>query len=186
LELDRAAIEHIRALKETDFELAYLAMLTREGLKPLSRWEKPLGERDLDALQQMGLQTRLLRRTVKTGKSLIEAIFGPAPACLDIYVDRFADSAAVRTERPARGNAEDPLSLGLQRLPDHPPAASGVRQDPPARRSLLTSPRQRTPGRTPATGASRQRTCPRPPRPPSKRAFRPKNRAEPPNRRKTS
>jgi len=29
LELDRAAIEHIRALKETDFELAYLAMLTR-------------------------------------------------------------------------------------------------------------------------------------------------------------
>ena len=80
MELDRAAIEYIRALKETDFELAYLAMLTREGLKPLSRWEKPLGERDLDALQQMGLQTRLLRRTVKTGKTLVEAIFSPAPA----------------------------------------------------------------------------------------------------------
>jgi len=102
LELDRAAIEHIRALKETDFELAYLAMLTREGLKPLSRWEKPLGERDLDALQQMGLQTRLLRRTVKTGKSLIEAIFGPAPACLDIYVDRFAERPVDKSPETVR------------------------------------------------------------------------------------
>jgi hypothetical protein len=89
VELDTAAIQHIRALKETDFELAYLAVLTCEGLKPLSRWEKPLSEQDLDGLQQMGLQTRLVRRTVQTGKSVVEALFGTSPACLQIYLDRF-------------------------------------------------------------------------------------------------
>jgi hypothetical protein len=90
VELDTAAIQHIRALKETDFELAYLALLTRAGLKPLSRWEKPLSEQDLDALQQMGLHTRLVRRTVQTGKGVVEAIFSPSPTCLQIYLDRFA------------------------------------------------------------------------------------------------
>jgi len=90
VELDTAVIQHIRALKETDFELAYLAALTCEGLKPLSRWEKPLSEQDLDALQQMGLQTRLVRRTVQTGKSVVEAVFSRRPARLQIYLDRFA------------------------------------------------------------------------------------------------
>jgi hypothetical protein len=102
VELDTAATQHIRALKETDFELAYLAVLTRNGLKPLSRWEKPLGERDLDALQQIGLQTRLVRRTVQTGKTVIEAIFSTSPTCLQLYLDRFAGRAVDKSPETVR------------------------------------------------------------------------------------
>jgi hypothetical protein len=99
LKLDLTVKEHLRELKRIDFELAYLALLTREGLKPLSRWEKPLDEASLDALQQMNLQTRLVRRTVKTGRSVVEGIFGRCPASLDVYVERFA-------ERPVDKSAE--------------------------------------------------------------------------------
>jgi hypothetical protein len=41
----------VRQLKEIDFELAYLATLTGEGLKPLSRWEKSLDDSVLELLQ---------------------------------------------------------------------------------------------------------------------------------------
>ena len=89
MEPDIAARAHLQALKEIDFELAYLAALTRDGLKPLSRWEKPLSEEGLDALQQIGLQTRLIRRTVQTGKHITEAIFGTFPEHLRMYATRF-------------------------------------------------------------------------------------------------
>ena len=102
MELDARTREHIRTLKRIDFELAYLALLTVEGLKPLSRWEKPLAEESLDALQQMGLQTRLVRRTVKDGKSVIEAVFGRTPAYLETYVDRFANRPVDKDPETAR------------------------------------------------------------------------------------
>jgi len=66
----------IKTLKETDFELAYLALLTCEGLKPLSRWEKPLDEQGLQLLQRMGLLTKQIQRTVKTGKLVSKLLFG--------------------------------------------------------------------------------------------------------------
>ncbi len=50
LDLDPAVRENIQVLKTIDFELAYLALLTRYGIKPMSRWEKPLDEPGFDAL----------------------------------------------------------------------------------------------------------------------------------------
>ena len=82
----------VRALKEIDFELAYLALLTREGLKPLSRWEKDIDQAGLASLQQMGLLTRQIRRTAKTGKQLVETIFSRSPACIGLYEERFRNS----------------------------------------------------------------------------------------------
>jgi len=91
-------------LKETDFELAYLAVLTRCGIKPLSRWEKPLDGRELLLLSGLGLLTRQLRRTVKTGREVVETIFSVSSGYLDAYERRFAgtpvskSAAAVRFE----------------------------------------------------------------------------------------
>jgi hypothetical protein len=82
----------VKALKEIDFELAYLALLTREGLKPLSRWEKPLDTGGLELLQQLGLLTKQIRRTVKTGKEIIETIFSRLPGYVSLYEQRFADT----------------------------------------------------------------------------------------------
>ena len=84
---------YLRALKEIDFELAYLAMLTREGIKPLSRWEKPLADEGLELLQRIGLLTKQVRRTVKTGREVIETIFSRTPAYLRLYEQTFGNTS---------------------------------------------------------------------------------------------
>ena len=81
----------INGLKRIDPELAYLAVLTAEGLKPLSRWEKPLDASDLNLLGELGLLTKQITRTVKTGRRIIETVFGRSAAPLDFYEKRFAD-----------------------------------------------------------------------------------------------
>jgi len=105
LELDSPKIKKcVKQLKEIDFELAYLALLTRQGLKSLSRWEKPLDNHGLGLLQQIGLLTKRISRTVKTGKQVTETIFSISPGYIQLYEKRFADTpidkspAAVRFE----------------------------------------------------------------------------------------
>jgi hypothetical protein len=82
----------ILALKEIDFELAYLVLLTFEGIKPLSRWEKPLDNSSLVLLQQLGLLTKQITRTVKIGKEVIETIFSRTPAYIQLYEERFGNT----------------------------------------------------------------------------------------------
>jgi hypothetical protein len=92
----------LRALKQIDLELAYLVLLTREGLKPLSRWEKSLDDGALGLLQQMGLLTKRIRRTVKTGQEVIETIFSRTPGSIRLYEQSFADTPidkSVATQR---------------------------------------------------------------------------------------
>jgi len=90
LDLDSPKIKNcLKQLKEIDFELAYLAALTCEGLKPLSRWEKPLDDRGRRFLQQMGLLTKQIQRTVKTGKLVSETIFSVSAGYIQLYEERF-------------------------------------------------------------------------------------------------
>ena len=79
----------LKALSQIDPELAYLAALTAHGLKPLSRWEKPLADHGLRHLAQLDLLTDQIRRTVKTGKEVIETIFSLATAYIQLYKQRF-------------------------------------------------------------------------------------------------
>ena len=93
---------NLRALKAIDFELTYLALLTHEGLKPLSRWEKPLDENGIELLHLIGLVTRQVRRKVKTGDEVIETIFSRSPACLELYEQRFASTAVDKSAETQR------------------------------------------------------------------------------------
>jgi hypothetical protein len=93
---------YIEALKEIDFELAYLAVLTYEGIKPLSRWEKPLGNDGLELLQRMGLFAKRIRRTVRTGKEIFETIFSRIPAYLQLYERHFGDKPIDKTAETKR------------------------------------------------------------------------------------
>lgn len=94
--------ESLQALKAIDFELAYLALLTLEGTKPLSRWEKPLGEEGQALLGRMGLLARSIRRTVKTGKQVIETVFSVSPAYAQIYEQRFANQPIDKSAETVR------------------------------------------------------------------------------------
>ena len=92
----------VRALKEIDLELAYLAVLTREGLKPLSRWEKSLTDGDLELLQRTGLITKQVRRTVKTGKEIVETIFSRTPAYIQLYEQAFGNTPIDKSPQTKR------------------------------------------------------------------------------------
>jgi hypothetical protein len=91
--------KNLFALKKIDFELAYLVALTREGLKPLSRWEKKLTKSNLELLQSTGLLTKQVRRTVKTGKEVIETIFSRAPVYIQLYEQAFGNTPIDKSPR---------------------------------------------------------------------------------------
>ena len=86
---DPATKASIRALKAVDFELAYLAALTTAGLKPMSRWEKSLGDAERQLLSRLGLHVRQVRRTVRRASAFNETIFAVTPGYLDIYTAHF-------------------------------------------------------------------------------------------------
>lgn len=92
----------IKSLKDIDFELAYLAALTCEGLKPLSRWEKPLDDNALMLLQQLDLLTERITRTVKIGKKITETIFSKTPAYIRLYQQRFANTPIDKSPQTQR------------------------------------------------------------------------------------
>ena len=92
----------ILSLKEIDLELAYLVLLTCEGIKPLSRWEKPLDDSSLALLQQMGLLTNQIKRTVKTGAEVIETIFSRTPGYIQLYEQRFANTPIDKSAQTQR------------------------------------------------------------------------------------
>jgi hypothetical protein len=87
-----------------EFELAYLAALTQAGLKPLSRWEGTFDSRAEDWLHALGLKTRVVERSVQSGRRVRELLLSPAERCLDQYARCF-DRAAV---------APDPASVRLE------------------------------------------------------------------------
>jgi hypothetical protein len=92
----------ILALKEIDFELVYLAILTCEGIKPLSRWEKPLDDSSLGLLQQMGLLTKQITRTVKTGAEVIETIFSRSHGYIQLCEQRFENTPVDKSAEAQR------------------------------------------------------------------------------------
>ena len=99
---DREIEAKIRALRAVDFDLAYLALLTREGIKPLSRWEKPIDDRPLTILRQMDLHAERIRRKVRSGKVFDETIFGRTAMHLEIYAEHFRDRPVDKSAETVR------------------------------------------------------------------------------------
>ena len=79
----------IALLKEYDFQLAYLVMLTLEGVKPVSRWEKPVTGTFTDLMEGLGLFLRVVTRGLKTGGTVTETVFSRSAAFLDSYCSEF-------------------------------------------------------------------------------------------------
>ena len=92
----------VRALRQSDKQLAYLAVLTRRGLKPLSRWEKPLRETEAGCLRELGLVVAPVARTVKIGKTISESIFSRTEGYVQIYRGRFEGAAVDKSPATAR------------------------------------------------------------------------------------
>jgi len=78
-----------RHLSSLPFELAYLAMLTRRGVKRLSRWERSLSPEHTDLIRSMGLHVRPVTRRTLFGRKVSETVFAAREAAADFYVSRF-------------------------------------------------------------------------------------------------
>lgn len=91
-------------LKHLEFELAYLSLLTAEGIKPLSRWEKPFDSATQGSLGKFGLKTCVVDRTIQAGRTVRELLLSNSDESLEAYAQRFAglpithDQEAVRME----------------------------------------------------------------------------------------
>ena len=79
-------------LKKLDFDLAYLVLLTLQGVKPLSRWEEELSDEKYSILKELGFKTALVDRRLRSGQKVNEIIFGLSQAYLDIYFKNFHDA----------------------------------------------------------------------------------------------
>jgi hypothetical protein len=88
---------HADQLKKLGFDLAYLSLLTKAGVKPLSRWEKEFAPGTEEILHSLGLRTRTVRRSVRSGKEVLELLFSRSARCLDLYTTRFEGTAIDRS-----------------------------------------------------------------------------------------
>jgi hypothetical protein len=75
-----------------DFELFYLVELTRQKMKPLSRWEKPLDERSSSWVRDQGLILDVIPRKTLLRKEIHETIFSTSSRYVDLYRRRFFNS----------------------------------------------------------------------------------------------
>lgn len=72
-------------LNEIDEQLAFLAILTLAGVKPMSRWEKPLAAAEEDLLRQVGLQVARSQRTALNGTEVTETLFSRTGGYIEFY-----------------------------------------------------------------------------------------------------
>ena len=77
----------------------YLALLTKEKIKPLSRWEGNFSKKQIRALKYFGLKTRLVRRFPANRKAVYEVIFSLNPEYLLEYLNAFQDTKLENTRQ---------------------------------------------------------------------------------------
>ena len=75
----------MKTLKKLGFDIAYLALLTKEQIKPLSRWEGAFSRKQIRALQHLGLRTGTVDRKLLNGNMTRELIFSTSSRYLDVY-----------------------------------------------------------------------------------------------------
>ena len=113
-------------INQLPFELAYLALLTRYHLKPLSRWEGELSPAQISTLNRLGLEVEPVRRHTLLGKCVPRSVFSMNARYIETYRSKFegkrlkatpsVTKEAVRAERAGSGRSAHSFPLGLSRL----------------------------------------------------------------------
>ena len=76
-------------IPKMEFEFFYLAELTQQHIKPLSRWEKPLPAKYSQWLKKRGLLTDFIKRRTECGDTIVETVFSKSQRYLDYYQKHF-------------------------------------------------------------------------------------------------
>lgn len=91
-----------RSLTDLEFELVYLALLTKYGLKPLSRWEQRLSDEEHDVLHGVLPEVERVHRRTRLGRATIETVFSNDPHATNLYCRRFEGRPIERSPRVTR------------------------------------------------------------------------------------
>lgn len=95
-------MEDLKKLGRLPFELAYLALLTRSKLKPLSRWEASLVPSEIETLEILGLDVAHLDRYTLLGRRLPRFAFSMSPDHTEAYRRRFSGKSLRRSKEAVR------------------------------------------------------------------------------------
>jgi hypothetical protein len=76
-------------LRNMEFDLLYLALLTKRKVKPLSRWESRVGPIEMQALKSIRLKVISIKRYLESGQIFEELIFSESEELMDIYASAF-------------------------------------------------------------------------------------------------
>ena len=76
-------------LHDRHFQLLYLALLTSHKVKPLSRWEKPIGYKEKHLLKKFDLAVEPVTRYCENGEKIEEVIFSKSSRYLAAYTRHF-------------------------------------------------------------------------------------------------
>lgn len=79
----------LQNLREHDFQLAFLVLLTLRGVKPASRWEKALDPEIVDIISGLGLTLRSVHRRALDESEVVETIFSRDPDRVARYASLF-------------------------------------------------------------------------------------------------
>jgi len=75
----------MKPLNRLGFNISYLALLTKDHIKPLSRWEGRFSRRQVKALHTLGLKTETVERKLLNGRTKPELLFSTSSRYLDLY-----------------------------------------------------------------------------------------------------
>jgi len=93
---------NIQDIKQLPFELAYLALLTRYHLKPLSRWEGKLSSAQISILYRLGLEVEPVRRYTLLGKNVPRSVFSMNSRYIETYRSKFEGKRLKATPSAAK------------------------------------------------------------------------------------
>ena len=86
-------------ISKPTFEFYYLTQLTKQKIKPLSRWEKPLSRKQFQWLKKNGLQVDTILRKTVNGNKIYETVFSLSSHYLNFYRRRFQASVFNKTSQ---------------------------------------------------------------------------------------
>lgn len=89
-------------LRQLDFDLVYLALLTQRGIKPLSRWEATSDSTAEQSLRELGLRYRQITRSALNGKTVDELVFSKSQTLIDEYASWFDEKPLRQSRNAAR------------------------------------------------------------------------------------
>jgi len=82
------------------FEFYYLVELTRERIKPLSRWEKPVNKKIRKWLRRQGFFVEIVPRKTLLKRTVFETVFSLSSRYVDYYYKKFVNaSLRLRSEK---------------------------------------------------------------------------------------